>query len=168
MLGNLGSSVFASIKRVWLPPEPCFPFPCKQCLRAQSSQTSSQHDMRILKLLPRLLQFPNPALSLTLDLLISALSGDASGWSLLALVSPVAAKPRMSSHSLVCVLGRILRRAPRIFDPWDAHTFSQLFNQPLIQALLRRDFADLIKWSNQLTSRKGEDPEWNWPNQVSP
>lgn len=40
--------------------------------------------MRTLKLLPRLLPFPNPALSLTLDLLVSDLSGDASGWSLLA------------------------------------------------------------------------------------
>lgn len=168
MLGNLGSSVFASNRRVWLTPEPCFPFPCKQCLRAQGSQTSSQHDMRTLKLLPWLLQFPNPILSLTLYLLISALPGDASGWSLLALVSTVASKPRLSYQSLVCVVGRILRRAPRIFGPWDAHTFSQLFNQPLIQVLLQRDFADLIKWLNQQTSRKGDDPEWAWPNQMSP
>lgn len=168
VLGNLGSSAFASVRRIWLTPEPCFPFPSKQCLRAQGSQSSSQHDMRTLKLLPQLLQLPNPALSLTLDPLISAPSGDASGWSLLALVSTVAAKPHMFYQSLVCVVGRILRRAPRTLSPWDAHTFSQLFNQSLIQVLLQRDFADLIQWPNKLTSRKGGHLEWAWTNQVSP
>lgn len=127
MLGNLGSSVFASIGRVWLTPEPCFPLHRKQCLQARGSQTSSQHDMRTLKLLPRLLPFPNPALSLPLDPLVSDLSGDASGWSLLAFVSTAASKLQVSSQSSVGVIGRIQRKAPWIFKPWDAHTSSQLF-----------------------------------------
>jgi hypothetical protein len=48
---------------------------------------------------------------------------------------------------------KFLRSPALIPSPWCIHTFSRPFNQTLIQVLLQKDFADLIKEPTQLTLR---------------
>lgn len=49
-----------------------------------------------------------------------------------------------------------------------AYAFSQLFNQIVIEVLLRRDSAEVMKVPNQLTLRNRDLSGWAKPNHVSP
>lgn len=104
-------------------------FHCKHCLWLRAPKPTTNMTWEHWNNFNHCFAYPILSLVLPWILLVFALSGDISGWSGLPSVSIAASKLHVF---FICVVGRIRRSAPKILGPWCTHTFSQLFNQPLI------------------------------------